>query len=71
MVKFKEINTAERKIVANLWKKGNTLHEMGQIVERTHSSVQKVVDNFKETGVLVSKRRPGHPQKLTDREKSL
>ena len=50
-------------------KKGESLREIGQIVKRTHSSAQRVVDNFKETGVLVSKPSPDRPHKLTDREK--
>ena len=69
MVKVKEINTAERKIIEHLWKKRKSLSEIGQIVESTHSSVQRVVDNFKNTGALVTKPRLGRPPKLTDLEK--
>ena len=39
-----------------------------KLIESTHSSVQRVVDNFEKTGVLVFKPRPGCPQKLTDRK---
>ena len=69
MVKVKEVNTPERKIIVYLWKKGKSLCEIGRIVERTYSSVQRAVDNFKKTRVLESKPRPGRPPKLTDREK--
>ena len=69
MANRKLINVAERKIIIHLRKQGKTLGEIDQVVERTHSSIQRVINNFKKTGIFVSKPRSGRPPKLTEREK--
>ncbi|GIY70664.1 hypothetical protein CDAR_189791 [Caerostris darwini] len=53
-------------------KKGNegkTLREIGKIVGRTHSSIQRVINNYTSSKSVISKPRSGRPSKLTAREK--
>lgn len=64
-----EINPSERKIIVDLWKKGKSMRSIGQIVSRTHSSIQGVINNYKSTKTFVSKPRSGRPSKLTNGEK--
>ena len=45
-----------------------SFREIGQIVHRSHSSIQYVVNTYKNTGFLVSKPRSGRPPKLTPHE---
>lgn len=49
-LKEKEINDAERKIIVYLWKKCKPLREIGETMEGKHSSDQRVINSFKETG---------------------
>jgi len=58
-----------RKVIVKLRDEGKTLREIGGIVCRTHSSVQRVLENFNVSGSCESKRRSGRPPKLTEREK--
>lgn len=67
--KRKEISVSERKIILKLWEEGKSFREIGKTVGRQHSSVQRVVNNFKSTGILTSKPRSGRPSKLTLRER--
>lgn len=67
--KTKEIDPGERKIILKLRGEGKTFREIGEIVGRTHSSIQRVVANFNSTGSILSKHRSGRPSKLTHREK--
>lgn len=66
--KGKEIGVGERKIIIKLWKEGKSFRKIGQTVGRTYSSVQRVINNFKATGILTSKPRNGRPEKLSFRE---
>lgn len=66
--KTKEISADERNIILKLRKEGKTYREIGQIVGRSHSSVQYVVESFNSTGSILSKSRSGRPRKLTERE---
>lgn len=64
----KEISISERKIIIKLWNDGNSYRKIGQTIDRTYSSVQRVVTNFKKIGILTSKPRSGRPKKLSVRE---
>lgn len=66
--KRKEISAREREIIVKLWKKHKTYREIGKTVGRTHSSIKKVVQNFKLTKGFVSQPRSGRPWILTNRE---
>lgn len=66
--KGKEISVSERKIIIKLWKEGKSFRKIGQTIGRTYSSIQRVINNFKETGILTSKPRSGRPKILSVRE---
>lgn len=68
MGKNKDISLAERTIIIELHKKGQTLRKIGETVGRRHTSIRNVIYHFKKTGCLVPKSRPGRPPKLTQRE---
>lgn len=65
----KEICVSERKVIIKLWEEGKSFREIARIVGRRHSSVQRVVNNFKSTGIITSKPRSGRPSKLSIRER--
>ncbi|XP_043064585.1 uncharacterized protein LOC122320512 [Drosophila ficusphila] len=67
--KTKEIDPDLRKLIVKLRDEGKTLREIGKIVGRAHSSIQRVLENFDLNGSIRSKPRSGRPPKLTDREK--
>ncbi|GFX84302.1 transposable element Tcb1 transposase [Trichonephila clavipes] len=46
------------------------LREIGKIVGRTHSAIQRVINNYTSSKSVISKPRSGRPSKLTLREKS-
>ncbi|XP_075162749.1 uncharacterized protein LOC142235379 [Haematobia irritans] len=48
-------------------RKGNSFRKIGKTVGRAYSSVQRVVNNFQETGILTSKPRPGRSKILSQR----
>ncbi|GFX19797.1 transposable element Tcb1 transposase [Trichonephila clavipes] len=68
-LKGKEITPEERKIIIKLRNEGKTLQEIGKIVGRTHSSIQRVINNYTPSKSVISKPRFGRPSKLTLREK--
>ncbi|GIY11999.1 uncharacterized protein CDAR_449411 [Caerostris darwini] len=68
-LKGKEITPEERKIIIKLRNEGKTLREIGKIVGRTHSSIQRVINNYTSSKSIISKPRSGRPSKLTAREK--
>ncbi|GIY54461.1 uncharacterized protein CEXT_230431 [Caerostris extrusa] len=68
-LKGKEITPEERKIIIKLRNEGKTLREIGKIVGRTHSSIQRVINNYTSSKSIISKPRSGCPSKLTAREK--
>lgn len=68
-LKGKEITPEERKIIIKLRNEGKTLREIGKIVGRTHSSIQRVINNYTSSKSVISKPRSGRPSKLTLREK--
>ncbi|GIY95770.1 hypothetical protein CEXT_622891 [Caerostris extrusa] len=68
-LKGKEITPEERKIIIKLRNEGKTLRKIGKIVGRTHSSIQRVINNYTSSKSIISKPRSGRPSKLTAREK--
>ncbi|GIX71328.1 uncharacterized protein CEXT_164181 [Caerostris extrusa] len=68
-LKGKEITPEERKIIMKHRNEGNTLRKIGKIVGRTHSSIQRVINNYTSSKSIISKPHSGRPSKLTDREK--
>ncbi|GIY77350.1 uncharacterized protein CEXT_724861 [Caerostris extrusa] len=67
-LKGKDIAPEERKIIRKLRNDGKTLREIDKIVGRTHSSIQRVINNYTSKSII-SKPRSGRPSKLTAREK--
>lgn len=65
----KEISVDIRKLIIKLRSEGKTLRAIGQIVDKPHSSVQRVLENYAATRNFSSKYRSGRPQVLTEREK--
>ncbi|GIY82534.1 uncharacterized protein CDAR_549011 [Caerostris darwini] len=65
----KEITPEERKIIIKVRNEGKTLWEIGKIVGRSHSSIQRVINNYTSSKSIISKPRSGRPSKLTAREK--
>ncbi|GIX75761.1 hypothetical protein CDAR_131 [Caerostris darwini] len=59
-----EITPEERKIIIKLRNEGKTLREIGKIVGRTHSSIQRVINNYTSSKFIISKARSGRPSKL-------
>ncbi|GIY47687.1 uncharacterized protein CEXT_588921 [Caerostris extrusa] len=68
-LKGKDITPEERKIIIKLRNESKTLREIGKIVGRTHSSIQRVINNYTSSKSIISKPRSGRPSKLTAREK--
>ncbi|GFW20171.1 transposable element Tc1 transposase [Trichonephila clavipes] len=50
-------------------KDGKSRRDIARSVGRQYSSIQRVIDNFKSTGIYTSKPRPGRPSNLTIRER--
>ncbi|GIZ00851.1 uncharacterized protein CEXT_350411 [Caerostris extrusa] len=68
-LKGKEITPEERKIIIKLRNEGKTLREIGKFVGRTHSAIQRVINNYTSSKSIISKPRSERPSKLTAREK--
>ncbi|GIY61972.1 HTH_Tnp_Tc3_2 domain-containing protein [Caerostris extrusa] len=49
--------------------KAKLFREIGKIVGRTHSSIQRVINNYTSSKSIISKPRSGRPSKLTACEK--
>ncbi|GFX21755.1 hypothetical protein TNCV_546921 [Trichonephila clavipes] len=59
--KSTEISISERKIIEKMWKDGKSRRDIARSVRRQYSSIQRVIDNFKSTGIYASKPRPSKP----------
>ncbi|GIX78680.1 uncharacterized protein CEXT_677771 [Caerostris extrusa] len=68
-LKGNDITSEERKIIIKLRNEDKTLREIGNIVGRTHSTIQRVINNYTSSKSIISKPRSGCPSKLTDLEK--
>ncbi|GBP10521.1 Transposable element Tcb2 transposase [Eumeta japonica] len=67
MGKGKEISEPNRKTVIKLRNEGNSLFEIGRILNLKKPTVQTIIKNFKESGNYESKPRAGRPRILDER----
>lgn len=63
--KRSETDVSTRKLILKLICEGKSLRQTGQIVDRSHSTIQKIINNYKNTGTLQNKPRCGRRRKLT------
>lgn len=63
-----ELSLGERKIVINMHRMGKSYTEIGKLVKRSRSTIQKVVNRFKQENRIENKARTGRPRKLSERE---
>ncbi|GFT59203.1 transposable element Tcb1 transposase [Trichonephila clavipes] len=68
-LKGKEITPEEKKIIIKLKNECKNLREIGKTVGKTHSSIQRVINNYTSSKSVILKSRSGRPSKLTLREK--
>lgn len=64
----REIPIGTREIIVKLKNEGKSLREIGAIVNKPRSSVQRVIENFKSSKKITSKPRGGRPRKLSQRD---
>ena len=62
-----EISLKVQEIIINHYKEGKTLRSIGEIVGRSHSTIQRIVNLYKDAGDILPKSRSGRPKKLTKR----
>ncbi|KAL7725297.1 hypothetical protein ACLKA6_000714 [Drosophila palustris] len=67
--KGKEICVEVRKLILKFRLEGKSWREIGRLVDRSHSSCQRVYENYISTGSILSKPRSGRPSVLTEWEK--
>lgn len=68
MEKGKEIPLHIKRLIIKLRDEGKSLRQIGKIVDKPHSSIQRVIQNFLDTGSLSARPRCGRPKKLSVRE---
>lgn len=64
----KELSIEERKIIINSHEIGKSYSEIAKIINRSKSTVQKVINHFKIENIIENKPRTGRPPKLNNRE---
>jgi len=64
-----EIPIDIRKLVVQLREDGNSLRNIAQIIKKSHSSVQYIINRYNETGSFEDRKRTGRPQKLKSHQK--
>ncbi|KAL4091775.1 hypothetical protein QTP88_026414 [Uroleucon formosanum] len=64
-----EIPIDFRKLVVQLREDGNSFRNIAQIIKKSHSSVQYIINRYNETGSLEDRKRTGRPQKLKSHQK--
>ncbi|KAK2578330.1 hypothetical protein KPH14_012631 [Odynerus spinipes] len=67
--KWKYLPLAIREFIVKLRKEGATLRKIAQMTNKSHSSVEYVVDRYNKTGLLQNRQRTGRPQKLETHHK--
>lgn len=63
-----ELSVGERKIAINLHKERKSYAEIGHILKRSKSTIQKIINRYKTEERIQNKVRTGRPRKLTQRE---
>lgn len=66
--KCKETTLEERKIIINLFKEGKSYAKIAEILKRSRSTIQSIINKFKTEGILHNLKRSGRPRKLSLRE---
>ncbi|CAK9796254.1 Transposable element Tc1 transposase [Anthophora quadrimaculata] len=66
--KRKETTLEERNIIISLYVKGNSLRKIGELVAKSHATIQYIVNKHKKQGTIENKRRSGRPAKLNERD---
>lgn len=64
----KELSIEERNIIINNNKMGKSYSEIAKIINRSKSTVQKVINRFKIENIIENKPRTGRPPKLSNRD---
>lgn len=64
----REFSIEERNIIINNHKSGKSYSEIAQIIGRSKSSIQKVINRFQKENRIENKPRCGRPKKLSIRE---
>lgn len=65
----RELSIEEREIIINCHKQGKSYNDISEIVGRSKSTVQKVVNRYENEGRVKNKPRSGRPGKLSAKEK--
>lgn len=64
-----EIPIAIRKLVVKLREDGNSLRNIAQTINKSHSTVQYIINRYNETDSFEDRKRTGRPQKLKSHQK--
>ena len=67
--KKKEHSIKIRSKALAYWEKGDSYRSIGKQLGISYSTVQKIILKFKKTGLVINKKRPGHPLALTPEAK--
>ena len=67
--KRKELSCFQRGQIIGAWKMGTTLRKIAQMLDYSHSTVQKVIKAYKDYGYAKPPPRKGRPKVLTERNK--
>ncbi|CAK9832656.1 Transposable element Tc1 transposase [Anthophora retusa] len=63
--KRQETNISTRKLIVNLYCEGKSFREVGRIVGKTHSTIQKIVNNYRYEGTFRNKLGRGRKKILS------
>lgn len=64
----RELPVQVRELIIKLWNEGKTMRDIGNTIGKPHATVQRIINNFKEKGNVLTKPRSGRPKALNDRE---
>lgn len=65
----KELSIDTRKIIIKLYCEGKSMREIGEVIGRSKSTVQYVIEHYANSGTLKSNPRTGRPKKLNETTK--
>ncbi|KAF2902352.1 hypothetical protein ILUMI_03829 [Ignelater luminosus] len=66
-----EVSTSVRELLIKKHKEGMSLRSIGNLVGRTHSTIQTIISNCNKTGSAKFKQLSGRPRVFTDREENI